>query len=172
MWYVVYVIPGKEQYFIDALQKKKEKAASFYVLDIVSPIEKVSVSKNNRKKEIVKRALPGYVFLKIHKISDELIKFLRDTNHVAGFLGGSSPSPITEEEVQAMLSSVKSKREMLDAIPEFCIGDSVSIVEGAFEGFLGIIQSVDKEKSTLGVTLSIFGRENLVSVGFMQAKKR
>ncbi|AWD33142.1 transcription termination/antitermination protein NusG domain protein [Candidatus Fokinia solitaria] len=120
---------------------------------------------------MVKRALPGYVFLKISKISDELIKFLRDTNHVSGFLGGSSPSPITEEEVQTMLNSVQSKREMLDAIPEFCIGDNVSIVEGAFEGFLGIVQSVDKEKSTLGVTLSIFGRENLVSVSFMQAKK-
>ena len=50
------------------------------------------------------------------------------------------------------------------------VGDSVQIVDGALEGFVGTVEEVDLEKNRVRVTVSMFGRETPVELELDQAE--
>ena len=45
------------------------------------------------------------------------------------------------------------------------VGDSVRIVDGPLEGFVGTVEEIDTEKNSVRVTVSMFGRETPVELG-------
>lgn len=50
------------------------------------------------------------------------------------------------------------------------MGDSVHIVDGPLEGFVGTVEEVDLDKNRVRVTVSMFGRETPVELELDQAE--
>ena len=50
-------------------------------------------------------------------------------------------------------------------------GDTVQVVNGPLEGFVGTVQEINKEKQKVKVLVSMFGRETPVELEFSQVQK-
>ena len=50
-------------------------------------------------------------------------------------------------------------------------GDSVKVINGPFENFMGVVEEVNVEKQTLRAKISMFGRETPVELDFSQVDK-
>ena len=82
-----------------------------------------------------------------------------------GCVGPSSkPIPLTDEEV-ANLGVEKKEVEV-----SYNVGDSVNIVDGPLEGFVGVVEEIDTDKNRVRVMVSMFGRETPVELELDQAE--
>ena len=52
----------------------------------------------------------------------------------------------------------------------FIIGETVTVIDGPFNNFSGLIQEVNEEKMKIKVMVSIFGRRTPVEIDFAQAE--
>ena len=87
-------------------------------------------------------------------MNDETWYVVRNIRGVTGFVGpGSKPVPLTEEEVERLGVEVSSMELT------FAEGDSVSINDGNFAGFIGVVDKIDKENGTVIVTVSMMGKD-------------
>lgn len=76
-------------------------------------------------------------------------------------------------EANRMLGKVDESLEEGEMLIEpFLIGESVRIVDGPFNDFVGDIKEVNEEKKKLKVIVKIFGRGTEVELNFMQVEKQ
>ena len=55
---------------------------------------------------------------------------------------------------------------------DYELNEQVEVINGAFEGFVGTVQEINKEKHKVKVLVSMFGgRETPVELEFSQVKK-
>ena len=52
----------------------------------------------------------------------------------------------------------------------YAIGDSVQIIDGPMEGFVGTVEKLDVEKNSVRVMVSMFGRETPVDLELSQVE--
>ena len=79
---------------------------------------------------------------------------MRNIRGVTGFVGpGSKPVPLTEEEI------AKFRVEVKEVVLNYQVGDSVTVVDGYLEGFVGVVDSIDPDKGVTKVTVSMMGKE-------------
>jgi transcriptional antiterminator NusG len=108
---------------------------------------------------------PGYLFIKM-LMDNNTWYIVRNTRGVTGFVGpGSKPVPLSEEEILTM--DLEKKIVEVD----FEIGDNVRIVEGSFDGFIGVVKSINMPEEKFTVLVSMLGRETPVEFEFGQAEK-
>jgi transcriptional antiterminator NusG len=165
-WYVVHTYSGYENKVKVNLEKIVEnRGMQDYIIDIVVPMEEQIEIKDGKKKATLKKVFPGYVLLKMI-MSDESWYIVRNTRGVTGFVGpGSKPVPLTDEEIAAM------GVEIYDTIVEYEQGDSVRIISGPLENFIGSVEEINMEKKKVRVLVSMFGRETPVELEFEQIQK-
>jgi transcriptional antiterminator NusG len=53
----------------------------------------------------------------------------------------------------------------------FIAGQSVRIVDGPFEDFVGTVDEINTEKGRVKVVVNMFGRETPVELDFLQVEK-
>ena len=58
--------------------------------------------------------------------------------------------------------------ETVEVRLSYDVGDSVKILSGPLEGFIGTVDEIDKTAQTVKVTVSMFGRETPVELKFGQ----
>jgi len=91
---------------------------------------------------------------------------------VIHFLGKNEPIPMREAEANRMLGKVDESKDIGEALIEpFIVGETVKIVDGPFNEFVGDIQEVNEEKKKLKVIVKIFGRGTEVELNFVQVEK-
>jgi len=165
-WYVVHTYSGYENKVKANIEKLIEnRKLQDQIMEITVPMHKVLEEKNGAKKEVEKKLFPGYVIVKMI-MTDETWYVVRNTRGVTGFVGpGSKPIPLTEEELVTM--GLKQDTVKLDIE----IGDTITVIEGPFEGSVGIIKEIHEHKQTVIVNLSIFGRETPVELSFFDMEK-
>ena len=54
---------------------------------------------------------------------------------------------------------------------DYELNEQVEVMNGPFEGFVGTVQEINKEKNKVKVLVSMFGRETPVVLEFSQVKK-
>ena len=72
-----------------------------------------------------------------------------------------------------MLGKVDDSQELVEAMIEpYLVGETVKIIDGPFNDFVGDIKEVNEEKKKLKVIVKIFGRGTEVELNFMQVEKQ
>ena len=121
--------------------------------------------KDGKRKTNLKKVFPGYVLIKMI-VTEESWYIVRNTRGVTGFVGsGTEPIALTPEEIQNM------GFEEIPVNVDYDVGDSVRVMVGPFENFIGNVQEINKEKHNVKVLVSMFGRETPVELEFSQVQK-
>ena len=165
-WYVIHTYSGYENKVAQNIEKVVENRKLHDLIpEVKIPMELVTEVKDNETKEAERKLFPSYVLVKM-VMTDESWYIVRNTRGVTGFVGpASKPVPLTDKEVAAL--GVESPRKTVVEVT-FKAGDNVSVTGGSFEGFSGVVQSVDVEVQTADVVVSMFGRETTVSIPLNQ----
>lgn len=166
-WYVVHTYSGHENKVKANLEKMVEnRGMKDDIFEVAVPTEEYMETKTGVKKLKVRKMFPGYVLVKMI-INDESWYLVRNTRGVTGFVGpASKPIPLSDTEVRA-LGVQDSIMQMVD----FKVKDSVKVISGPFENFIGTIESLSMEKRKVKVFVSMFGRETLVELDFDQVER-
>ena len=138
---------------------------------VLIPTEEV-VELRDGKKVTSKRLLyPGYVLVEM-EMNDELWHAVKATPRVTGFVGGgTSPVPLTADEVNSILYRQASSAERPRPKLSFEKNENVRIIDGPFTNFSGKVDEVNPERNTLRVLVTIFGRATPVELDFLQVEK-
>lgn len=172
-WYVVHVYSGMEKSVQKSLKERIDRAGldtSFG--QILVPTEEVVEVRGGRKAITERRFFPGYVLVEMD-LTDETWHLVKNTPKVTGFVGGSGnrPAPISQREVDDILSQMEEGVEKPRPKTLFDVGEMVRIKEGPFTDFNGNVEEVNYEKSKLRVSVTIFGRSTPVELDFSQVEK-
>ena len=164
-WYVIHTYSGYENKVASNLETTVENRHMHDLIqEIRVPTETVTEIKDNKTKEVERKIFPGYVLVKM-VLTDESWYVVRNIRGCTGFVGPSSkPVPLTDEEVAA-LGVEKRQVEV-----EYEEGDNVRIIDGALEDSIGVVESIDVEKNTVRVVISMFGRETPVELELDQVE--
>ena len=165
-WYVVHTYSGYENKVKTDLEKTiKNRELEEFFFDIIVPMEEQIEIKDGKKKTNIKKVFPGYVLIKMI-VTEETWYIVRNTRGVTGFVGsGTDPIPLTDEEIRKM------GFEDIAINVDYNINDNVQILGGPLNGYTGIVQEINKEKSKVKVLVSMFGRETPVELEFSQVQK-
>jgi len=136
------------------------------------PTEEVVEMKNGQRKTAERKFFPGYVFVEM-LMDDESWHLVKHTNKVTGFVGGAKtrPSPISESEVQKIVSQMQDGVDKPRHKVEFMVGEFIRVKDGPFTDFNGSIEEVNYEKNKVRVSVMIFGRSTPVELEFGQIEK-
>ena len=158
-WYVVHTYSGYENKVKANIENTiKNRHLEDQILEVRVPMQDVTEMRNGAKKQVSKKLFPGYVL--IHMVmNDDTWYVVRNTRGVTGFVGpGSKPVPLTDAEVYRM--GVETRSIKLN----YSVGDSVRIIDGPLDDFVGVVEELDTDKNYVRVVVSMFGRETPVEL--------
>ena len=172
-WYIVHAYSGMEKAVERNIVERINRGGMEAKFGrILVPTEEVVEVKNGQRKTTERRLFPGYVFVEM-VMDDESWHLVKHTNKVTGFVGGAKnrPAPISEEEVQKIVSQMQEGTDKPRHKVEFMVGELVRVKEGPFTDFNGSVEEVNYEKSRVRVSVMIFGRSTPVELEFGQVEK-
>lgn len=185
-WYVVHSYAGYENKVKTNLEHRIQTLdVEDYVFQVEVPTEEVTEIKNNQRKLVQRKVLPGYVLVRM-ELNDSSWGAVRNTPGVTGFVGATSqPSPLSLNDVLKFLAPQAEKEAKpaagkKAAQPEaakssvevdFEVGESITVMDGPFATLPATINEVDAQGQKLKVLVSIFGRETPVELSFNQVSK-
>lgn len=161
-WFVLQVLSGQEKKVKKTLEEQaKLMNVDEFIHEVMLPTENVQEVKQGETKVVEKKLWPGYLLIRMD-MDDRAWDFVRRTNGIVGFLGGATPTSLTNDEVNGILNDLKEKKGRVTQRHQFQVGDTVKIVDGVFVNFVGTIIEVSAEKGRLSAMVSIFGRDTRV----------
>ena len=164
-WYVVHTYSGYENKVASNLEKTVEnRGLQDLIREVKVPTETVTEIEDSKSREVERKIYPGYVFIKM-VYTDETWYVVRNIRGCTGFVGTSSePIPLTDAEVEKM--GVESHSVEV----AYKVGDSVRVIDGPLEDFVGVVDEIDADKNIVRVTVSMFGRDTAVELELNQAE--
>src|ERR1035438_4153678 len=111
-WYIIHTYSGFENKVQESLRTRAE-AFGFadQIGQILIPTEEVVELRNGKKVTSKRLVYPGYVLVEM-EMNDALWHEVKNTPRVTGFVGGgSSPVPLSPEEVNSILNRQASSAE-------------------------------------------------------------
>ena len=170
-WYVLQVLSAQEKKVKKAIEDHRDvKGMADLIEKVVLPTENVSEVKRGQQHIVEKKLWPGYLLVKM-TLNDESWSYVKNTQGVIDFLGGDSPTALSDYEVEQILQDLENKKGRVTEKHKFQVGDRVKIIDGVFVNFLGSVMEVFPDKGRLSVMVSIFGRETRVDdLEFLQVE--
>ena len=164
-WYVAHTYSGYENKVKANLEKIIEnRGLGHLIFDIRIPVETIVETDGDSEKEIESKIFPSYVLIKM-VMTDESWHVVRNIRGVTGFVGpGSRPTPLTNEEVEALNVEIRTEQLGYD------VGDNVSITRGIFAGYTGVLQDISEDKKTVVVIIRTASREMPVKLDAADVK--
>lgn len=186
-WFVLQTLTGQENKVQTNIRcRVGQEQMGDYVGQCIIPMEKVTENKNGKKRTINKKVFPGYVLVELalyddaaglekdgkRAVVERTWQFLRETPGIIGSWLMQRPNPLTQAEVDAILSTKPmSSSEKPRPKVNFSVGETVKINDGAFMGLTGQISMVDPDRGKLKVEVSVFSRTVPVDVDYWQVEK-
>ncbi|ATG51261.1 transcription termination/antitermination factor NusG [Brachybacterium vulturis] len=184
-WYVIHSYSGHENRVKTQLATRTEtQDMEEYIFESQVPMEDATEVKNGQKKIVRRVRVPGYVLVRMD-LTTESWRVVRDTPGVTGFVGNATdPTPLSFDEIFSMLEpsvglpekkrasgAGAGKAAAAQKVPDFQVGESVTVMDGPFETMPATISEIHSESQKLQVLVSIFGRETPVELAFDQVAK-
>ena len=172
-WYVVHAYSNFENKVKGSLEERiKLTGLEDKFGEILVPTEKVVEMREGQRRSSERKFFPGYVLVQM-ELDDETWHMVKEVPKVLGFIGGSSdrPAPISEAEANQILNRVTEGVDKPRPKVMFEPGEVVRVVDGPFNDFNGVVETVNYEKNKLRVAVQILGRPTPVELGFGQVEK-
>jgi len=172
-WYVVHAYSNFENKVKTSLEERiKLNGLEDKFGEILVPTEEVVEMREGQRRRSERKFFPGYVLVQM-ELDEETWHMVKEVPKVLGFIGGSSdrPAPITEAEANQILNRVEEGVDKPRPKVMFEPGEAVRVIDGPFNDFSGVVESVNYEKSKLRVAVQILGRPTPVELDFSQVEK-
>ena len=171
-WYVIHTYSGYENRAKQNLEERvKNLGKGEFFSEILVPTETVVELVKGKRKTSQRKIFPGYLLVKM-ELNEETWHIVKETPKITGFAGdGTKPVPISDGEVEDILSQMKEGVAKVKSKVSFNAGDNVRVIDGPFVNFIGTIEEVKPEKRKPKVLVSIFGRATPVELDFIQVEK-
>ncbi len=172
-WYVVRAISGKEKRVKEYIESEIDRLKlEDYISQVLIPTEKVYQVRKGKKISKERNYFPGYVLIEA-ALMGEIPYIVKSVPDVLGFLGTrGEPDALRPSEVKRILGKVDELAELGEEVNvPFIVGETVTVTDGPFNSFSGIIEDINEEKKKLKVMVKIFGRKTPLELGFMQVEK-
>ena len=168
-WYVLHTYSGYENAVQTAILKARvNRFMEDMILDVNIPLETVTEIEDGKTVVKERKLFPGYVLVKM-VLTSESWQVVRNVRGVTGFVGSDGKAvlaiPLTEQEILDM--GVEKKEISIG----FLVGDSVKVLDGPLEGFIGTVDELEPERNRVRVAVSMFGRETPVDLELDQVEK-
>jgi transcriptional antiterminator NusG len=178
-WYVVQVLSGQEGKVRDRiLRNAASEGVEDSIREVLVPTEMVSEIRRGKKTETRRKFFPGYIIVNMNLTGEDgqLIEktwfFIKEMEGVIGFAGTKDrPAPMRPREVEALLSQIKEREEVVRPAITFEVGDTVKVADGPFQSQNGVVEEIDPERGKLRVSVSIFGRNTPVELEYWQVER-
>ncbi len=166
-WYVIHTYSGYENKVAQDIEKVVEnRKLHDLILEVRVPTERVTEINDGKVKEVERKTFPSYVLLKM-VYTDDSWHIVKNIRGVTGFVGpASEPTPLTEKEVEALGVDLGTSVTV-----NYAVGDAVTIIGTAMDGFTGIVQNIDLDEGNVDVMISMFGRETPATLALNQVVK-
>jgi transcriptional antiterminator NusG len=199
-WYVIKIQSGREDSIKAAIERKvRIEGLEEFFGQIAIPVEEIVVKKSvkvkdkktgdkvTQEKKVIKhqKKYPGYLFAEV-EFNDRILYLFRETSGVGDFVGAGmkrEPSPMTEREVQQMLTGIVGPGEQSGGMKgkqvvklDFEKGDKVKIRDGPFANMEGEVKAITEAKEAgetpkVTVEVTIFGRGVPVELDYWHVDK-
>ena len=172
-WYVIRAISGNEKKVKQYLESEINRLGlSDFISQVLIPTEKVYQVRKGKKVSKERNYLPGYILIEAILVG-EIPHTIKSVPGVLGFLGSKGePVPLRPAEVNRILGKVDELTEQGEEVSvPFIVGETVTVIDGPFNSFTGVIEEINEEKKKLKVMVKIFGRKTPLELGFMQVEK-
>src|SRR5438128_8498082 len=171
-WYIVHTYSGFEERVKDTLNQRIEALGMREKFgEIKIPTETLVEMKSGKKREVQRKFFPGYLLVEMDMYGDAW-HIVKNTPKVTGFVGtGKKPTPLTQEEVEQILTQVVTTKEKPKPKHVYEHGEHVRIIDGPFTNFTGVVEEVNLDRNTLKVMVTIFGRSTPVEWDFLQVTR-
>lgn len=172
-WYVIRAISGNEKKVKQYLESEINRLGLHdSISQVLIPTEKVYQVHKGKKISKERNYLPGYILIEAF-LTGEIPHIIKNVPGVLGFLGSKGePVPLRPAEVNRILGKVDELSEQGEEVSvPFIVGETVTVIDGPFNSFTGVIEEINEEKKKLKVMVKIFGRKTPLELGFMQVEK-
>jgi len=175
-WYIVKTVTGKEKKSKEYLDIEIERLKmSNYIAQVLVPTERVVQIRDGKKIIKEKPLMPGHIMVETN-LQGEVKHLIKSIPNVMGFLSyekGGDPAALRETEVNRILGHADDSIDLEDQISvDFRVGENVTVTDGPFNKFDGVIEEVNEEKKKLKIMIKIFGRKTPVELNYMQVEKQ
>ncbi|MBI3143299.1 MAG: transcription termination/antitermination factor NusG [Bacteroidetes bacterium] len=185
-WYSLKTVSGQEKKLKNYIESELTREnLRQYVGQVLIPLEKVVQLRKGKKVTVERNYFPGYIFIEaylqhqkegkyeITAYGKEVITTVTAITGVSKFLpNNDAPKPMRKEEVDRFLGKVDELNETSGVVEvPFLVGESVKVIEGPFQGFIGVIEGINEEKKKLKVIVKIFGRKTPLELNYIQVEK-
>ncbi len=170
-WYVVNSFSGYENRVMKFLEGQLRRKYSDMVGEVLIPTQEITANVRGRKTSRKKKLYPGYVFVQLD-LNPEMIMDIRSMSNVSGFppMNQGDPEPLTDAEISRLKGQVDiSGKAKIVRVP-YSVGQTVRVIEGPFNNFTGVVESINPERGRVRVIFTIFGRKAPVEIDFSQVR--
>jgi transcriptional antiterminator NusG len=146
------------------------------IFHVVVPTEEEIEIRDGQRRTVEKKVFPGYVLVQMIELREDDPKssrawfVVRNTPGVTGFVGsGNRPTSLEVDEVKKILRQMRAEEPRVKV--GFTVGQSVRIIDGPFQDFVGQVDEINLEKGRVRVLVSFFGRETPVELDLLQVER-
>jgi len=176
-WYVIHTYSGYENKVKTNLEHRIQTMdAKDLIFQVVIPTEDEIEIRDGQRRTVARKIFPGYVLVQMIELREDDVEssrawfVVRNTPGVTGFVGsGTRPVPLEPVEVKRILRQMRVEAPKVKV--GFVLGQSVRIVDGPFQDFVGQVDDINLEKGKVKVLVSFFGRETPVELDFLQVER-
>jgi transcriptional antiterminator NusG len=135
------------------------------IVDVRIPLEEVVEIKNNKRRTVQRKLLPGYVMVKM-EMTNETWFVVRNTRGVTGFVGaGNKATPLSETDFANVFDPAPQVQTDIQ------VGDEVRILAGLFENFTGRVTEIDEATQRVKVAVSVMKQDSEIELAYDEVIK-